>query len=128
METINAASTAGGVATKISSSGKPLDVSTFPIKIHSGRYGKHVVGHNNYEAGKSIVELSENEMLDLLKKVAGKGQKINAHSERIDFGRRIGKYVDSETGKAYDTTVATIRYSKDGIHVVPAKPKNWRRK
>lgn len=51
---------------------------------------------------------------------------INANTERVNFKKVIGKYVDEVTGKSYDTTVGTIRYSKDGAHIVPARPINWR--
>ena len=59
------------------------------------------------------------------KKYSGTGQRINDASERIDFETIIGKFVDAETGKAYDTTIGTIRYSKDGVHIVSARPINW---
>lgn len=36
--------------------------------------------------------------------------------ERVNFETIIGKFVDKETGKAYNTTMGTIRYSKDGTH------------
>lgn len=57
---------------------------------------------------------------------AGKGTKINDSSERVDFGKVIGKYYSPKTGKYYDTTVGTIRYSKDGTHIVPQRPNDWK--
>ena len=45
----------------------------------------------------------------------------------IDLGEVIGKYADEITGKVYDTTVATVHYSKDGFHIIPAAPKEWRK-
>lgn len=98
-----------------------------PKKIHSGRQGKHVVGHNNYKKGRSVFLGSTDDAQKLIKKYSGTGQKINSTSERVNFKKVIGKYVDELTGKAYDTTVGTIRYSKDGAHIVPARPLNWRK-
>ena len=43
--------------------------------------------------------------------------------QTLDFGTVIGVYVDQSTGKEYPTTIGIINYSKDGTHVVPARPK-----
>ena len=106
---------------------KASDFAKYPKKIHVGRQGKHIVGHNNYKKGRSIFLGSTTDAQQLIKKYSGKGQRINATSERVDFKKVIGKYVDEVTGKSYDTTVGTIRYSKDGAHIVPARPMNWRK-
>lgn len=47
---------------------------------------------------------------------------VNDSKERVDFGRVIGKYVDIRTGTSAETTNGLLHYSKDGIHIVPAKP------
>ena len=107
---------------------KTINFLEFPKYIHAGRQGKHIVGHNNYENGRSILTISLAEAEKLLKKYGGTGQKVNVSSKRVNFEMIIGKFVDKETGKAYDTTVGTIRYSKDGAHIVPARPLNWRGK
>jgi len=106
---------------------KTTDFTKFTKKLHSGRQGKHIVGHNNYKKGRSIFLGSESDAQQLIRKYGGTGQKINTNSERVNFKKVIGKYVDEITGKAYDTTVGTIRYSKDGAHIVPARPVNWRK-
>jgi hypothetical protein len=54
---------------------------------------------------------------------SNKGQAISGNKEKIDFGTIIGVYVDQSTGKEYPTTIGIINYSKDGTHVVPARPK-----
>jgi filamentous hemagglutinin len=41
--------------------------------------------------------------------------------ERVNFGEKIGIYID-EAGNAFSTTNGIIHYSKDGIHIVPARP------
>ena len=91
-----------------------------------GKQGKHIVGHNNYQKGKSILEISLDEAQDLINKYSGKGQKIGANRERINFEKIIGDYIDPQTGKSYKTTVGTIHYSKTGTHIVPERPIDWR--
>ena len=66
-------------------------------------------------------------ILDLVKKNVGKGRMVASNKEVVDFGKVIGKYVDPKTGVAYDTSFGTIHYSKAGLHVVPAKPMEWRK-
>lgn len=101
---------------------KGTNFSTFPKKIHLGKQGKHIVGHNNYTKGKSILSISTEKAQRLVNKYSGTGKKIGANRERVDFKCIIGKYVDPKTGKAYDTTVGTIHYSNSGTHIVPEKP------
>ncbi len=60
---------------------------------------------------------------NLIKKYSGTGRKQGVNKEIVDFKKTIGKYVDPTTGKSYDTTMGTIHYSKDGAHIVPARPK-----
>ena len=106
---------------------KASSFSDFPKKLHLGKQDKHIVGHNNYQKGKSILEISIDEAQDLINKYSGKGQRIDYTTERVDFKKVIGKYVDEQTEKMYETTVGTIRYSKNGVHIVPAIPREWRK-
>lgn len=94
-------------------------VNGFDVKIHPGKQGKHIQGHNNYQSGKSIIT---GDPIDLLNKYAGKGTMITENKERVNFGKVIGKYVDPTTKKSYDTTNGIIHYSKNGAHIVPARP------
>ena len=94
----------------------------FPKTIHSGKQGKHIPSHNNYQKGKSIFYGSSNKAQQLVNKYAGTGQWIGSHKERVNFGKVIGSYVDNETGKTVKTTVGIIHYSKSGAHIVPAAP------
>ena len=105
---------------------KASSFSDFSKKLHLGKQGKHIVGHNNYQKGKSILEISIDEAQDLINKYSGKGQKIGVNRERINFEKIIGDYIDPQTGKSYKTTVGTIHYSKTGTHIVPERPINWR--
>jgi len=95
----------------------------FPKKIHSGKQGKHIVGHNNYIKGKSIFNGTPEDAGKLIKKFGGTGAKKGTNKEIVDFGQVIGKYVDPNTGKLYNTTMGTIHYSKSGAHIVPSRPK-----
>lgn len=100
-----------------------VDFADFPKTIHDGNQGKHVIGHNNYIPGKSIITVSNDKLLELIKKYTGTGKAHTAYKETIDFGEIIGTYVDQITGKVYSTTRGTVHYSKGGLHIVPARPK-----
>ena len=39
-----------------------------------------------------------------------------------------GKYIDETTKEPLDTTWGTIRYSKDGVHIVPSNPDSYYKK
>ena len=98
----------------------------FRLQLGGRKQGKHIIGHNNYVKGKSILNVSAETAQELIHKYGGTGQKIGANRERVDFKRIIGKYVETNTGKSYDTTIGTIHYSNSGTHIVPEKPLNWR--
>ena len=91
--------------------------------VHAGRQGKHIVGHNNYTLGKSILNGSVEEAQELISQYAGTGQQLSNGRERVDFGRIIGKWYDKDTGTYFDTTMGIIHYSKHGAHIVPSTPK-----
>lgn len=85
---------------------------------------KHFPGHNSYEPGKSILTSDPTK----LAKQAGTGQQVGkipvgtpGSKERVNFGENIGTYID-KAGNASPTTNGMIHYSKDGIHIVPARP------
>jgi RHS repeat-associated protein len=93
-------------------------------KINEGQQGKHQVGHNNYQQGKSI--LTEDPAQ--LGRQAGTGQQVGkidvglpGSKERVDFGKNIGTYVDP-AGNSSPTTNGIIHYGKNGIHIVPSRP------
>ncbi len=99
--------------------GTPKVVNGFDATVHAGKQGKHIPGHPNYQPGKSIFTGDAQKLLD---KCAGKGEWIGQNKERVDFGEIIGKYVDPVTGEAVETTKGIIHYSKNGAHIVPARP------
>lgn len=100
------------------------------LEIHMGRQGKHLIGHNSYEIrlNRSIFEHSD--PTRLIKKYAGTGIRETSHppgspgyKEIVNFEEFIGFDVHPITGIKTPTTRGKIHYSKDGVHIVPTKPK-----
>ena len=97
--------------------------NSFPKTINEGKQGKHIPGHNNYQLGKSVITMSISEANQLVKKYSGTGTALGSSKERVDFGKKIGFYIDPVTGTKHPTTIGIIHYSKNGTHIVPARPK-----
>ena len=100
----------------------------YNLKIHEGRQGKHILGHNNYESGKSYLKEGIDPQ-ELVYKYAGTGEIRRdtngnwVNKEFITTGVPIGYWEDKKTGKKYLTNRFFISYSKTaGTHIVPAKP------
>ena len=95
-----------------------------PLTIDIGKQGKHIVGHNNYINGKSIITLPLQEIQNLVNQQAGKGVLIMdsggnwTKKELVELPYDIGKSHNLE-GKAIGTNKGIIHYSKNGVHVVP---------
>lgn len=95
------------------------------VTVHHGRQGKHLPWHNNFQPGGSVL-LADPEVLA---QKAGTGDQVGqvavgetGSKERVLFDEGIGHYVD-ESGRMVPTRVGIVHYSKDGIHIVPARPK-----
>jgi|GEM_PF-4667608 len=103
------------------------------LKVHWGRQNKHIPGKHNYEEGKSILKVPQNELEQLLRQYAGKGRRLNGsfteagYKEKVDFQRYIGdfaKLADDKTKTYFPTTQGVISYAKDGtVHMWPCEPK-----
>ena len=98
-------------------------------KIDNGKQGKHIDGHNNYKTQKtngknpSLLETDGQKLLDDVH--AGNFKKVEVISDtktRVEFDYPIGKYIDPKTGEAVETTVGIVHNSKNGAHIVPARP------
>lgn len=101
------------------------------LQLNKGAQDKHIVGANNYNIeiknGKhpSIVDLSYDEIEELINKYAGTGGIVRNNGtlqkEVIIADKDIGTLIDSETGDIIEkTNSATIHYKKDGkYHIVP---------
>lgn len=96
-----------------------------PKTIDEGKQGKHILGHNNYQKGKSYLTVSMNEAQQLVNKYAGTGapQRTRtgefSNQELIIADRAIGVNIDNKTGKKTLTNRFYIHYSKSGTHIVP---------
>lgn len=95
-------------------------------KIHDGKQGKHIAGHNNY-GGKSYLAdgVDPQELVD---KYHGTGDyKITSPNKKwvkkeFVFGKDIMGFVVSEvTGEVTPTRYFSIHYSKKGTYIVPRK-------
>lgn len=105
------------------------------VKIHWSRQNKHIPGKHNYDPCRGVITLQENKLEELIKKNAGKGQKVNknlpmtpGYKERIDFGEIIGDFALKEEGKEVvflPTTRGILHYSKDGAHLIPSAPEGF---
>ena len=95
------------------------------ISLHEGKQGKHVVGHNNFQSGKSEIDMQTAK--NVLNEYKGTGEVIIKNDqvkEIIDtHGKYTGTYVNLE-GERSITSRFTIHYdSKGTAHIIPASPK-----
>ena len=95
--------------------------------IFGGRQDKHIPGTNNYKEGRSYLTVSKEEIPDLIEQYAGTGtikrKPDNSFNRRevCRADRIIGVYINKETGERMETHCFSIRYSNDGVHIVPAR-------
>lgn len=89
--------------------------------INIGKQGKHIVGHNNYIVGKSILTEDAQLLLDAFHSGNIKSSRIiNDVKTQVDFGKEIGTIV--KDGVTIPTTNGIIHNSKTGAHIVPSNP------
>ncbi|MCY8232890.1 polymorphic toxin type 50 domain-containing protein [Priestia endophytica] len=108
----------------------------YPAKVKHGAQEKHLMEAPNYKEAdkqaqlkgkrrKSVMYGQNNaEMQKLLDQYAGTGESVprSPNKERVHFNQYIGEYYDEESKTYIPTTNAIIHYSKDGAHIVPARP------
>ena len=100
-----------------------------PVQVEEGKQGKHIKGHNNYIPGRSYLTIPESEIQELVNKCAGTGELQRTTSNKwknkevVTVDRDIGIYVDLNTGSEIETNRFVIHYSKNGVHIVPTRPK-----
>jgi hypothetical protein len=112
----------------------------YPLTLHQGRQDKHILGTNAYkqyaanlakkgEYGPPYLTVDNDTIKSLVDKYHGTGillkrkdgswrgiERITVHPDKI------GVAINNLTGAEADTTVFTIRYSKDGVHIAPDYP------
>lgn len=100
--------------------------SDYILDIETGKQGKHIKGHNNYQQGKSYLNISMEDAQMLVDKYAGTGeiQRDNSgkwkHTEIITQNKQnIGYVVSAVNGEEIETSFFKIHYSKNGTHIVP---------
>lgn len=101
-------------------------LTEYDLKIHEGRQGKHILGHNNYK-GKSYLFESINPQ-EFINRYAGteeirRNKKSGTWIRKgfITHDKDIGYVVHTKTGKKLLTNRFAIHYSKRGVHIVPVK-------
>ena len=114
-----------GASAGSSSTNKFSDKTTWPSTLEESKQGKHIEGHPNYLPGKSKLTITMEEASDLAEKFSGTGAVVgsstSSNKERVDFGKIIGVWIDSD-GNEHPTSKGIIHHSKKGTHIVPARP------
>lgn len=100
------------------------------LKIRWDRQGKHIPGKHNYDPAKRKGILTHEDPQRLVDKYAGTGRKVGSHQpgtpgykEIVDFEETIGYFIDKQTGQIFPTNWGSIDYAKDGVHIVPRRPR-----
>lgn len=102
-------------------------------KLNKDRQAKHKKGSQAYKEAlakgefPSYTELSHMEVQKIVNENMWKGKTFiepdGQFKTIIELSEDYGVFVDKSTGKEIPTNRGTIHYSKDGTHIVPAKPK-----
>ncbi|MEA5057468.1 MAG: phage minor capsid protein [Anaerotignum propionicum] len=104
---------------------KRIKMGKQPLKIETGKQGKHIIGHKNFIEGRSYLTITIEEAQEIANKYAGNGTVLLDKEgkwkmqEIIETDRIIGIDVDDITDNEMETNKAKIHYSKKGIHIVP---------
>jgi tetratricopeptide (TPR) repeat protein len=99
------------------------------LKIDWGKQGKHIKDHENYKILDKKSILVHSDPQKLFDKCGGKGMPhrgnpgVAGYQEIEDFGEFIGYAVNYETGEQIATNWGKIHYAKDGVHIVPTRPR-----
>lgn len=85
------------------------------------------------EYGPSYIMISDEEILELVKRYSGKGKIQYGRGERwnqqeiiVTNEKIVGVAVDNRNGNSAETSVFKIHYGKGGIHIVPDYPSKKR--
>lgn len=100
------------------------DELKLPDTVDLGHQGKHIVGHNNFMQGKSILTADAQKLLDGI--TAGKYSILRKNQNNIivDFGENIGMFFQKGTAIG-ETRFGVVHYGSSGVHIVPANPTQY---
>lgn len=109
-----------------------LDKGSLKTTIKTKKHNKHIKGSAEYkkalEKGEnqyiSTLSITEKEAQKLIDTYSGTGtvrERNGQFKETFTHSSTIGTYID-KFGNEMETNRGTIHYSKDGSHIVPAKP------
>jgi len=100
------------------------------LKIQFDKQGKHLPGHRNYNLSDKKSILTHPDPQKLADNFAGKGIKatdlppgVPGYQEIVNFEEFIGYAIDHDTGEKIATSWGKIHYAKDGVHIIPRKPR-----
>jgi hypothetical protein len=106
--------------------------SVYPTSLNVGQQNKHIAGAKNFDPQRGTLTANPEELIKLH---AGKGDPIRTFAgnwnqrERFAHTDKIGIWRDTNTGEEAPTNVGIIHYTKTrGAHIVPANPKQRRRR
>ncbi len=101
------------------------EVYGFTTEIHFGRQAKHMPGQPEYDPSRSPVTVDILTIQRLVLRYAGDGKRYESspNKEIVNFEQVIGMYRYSSSDPGLPTTWATIHYSQNGAHLVPADPR-----
>ena len=109
-----------------------IDSGKVKTKLDKRAQSKHKYGSKEYNAAikrgdfPSYTDLSHMEVQKIVNEYSTKGKVYfdgGQFREVITLKETIGFYGDRRTNSYIPTNRATIHYSKDGTHLVPASPK-----
>lgn len=106
------------------------EIQSGHVNLHvlPGRQNKHIKGTNekNQSPEKSIITIDLEKIPEIVNKYAGTGQIMDAKNdgqqkESVELPFEVG--MSFEDGKWVKTNRIIIHYLKDGVHIVPVRPK-----
>ncbi|MGD8781981.1 MAG: polymorphic toxin type 50 domain-containing protein [Ignavibacteria bacterium] len=100
---------------------KIIPKSEVPSNLNIGRQGKHILGHNNFQPGRSVLEVNPNELLTGFSKGQFNTLRVLNNKVVVDFGKTIGKFYQNGV-LVGPTRYGIIHYGVGGAHIVPANP------
>lgn len=96
--------------------------NSYPLQLHAGNQGKHIIGHPNYIPGRSIFSGTLKDADDLLKFYGpNTGLRWVSNKQFFSHGSYIGRHVDAD-GIVRLTKNGTIHWGSNGGHIIPGRP------